>query len=241
MTSRMIRHVTVLAGEPEYDSQDSMRAVAARFADQLDVTVDYRTPSILADEPDFRESSFGDLSGLEDTDLLVVYTRFRRLPEVEMRALADYLETERGVLGLRTSSHAFHFAEDSPWFDWNDGFGRDVLGSPWSSHHGHSSTTDVTVLPDAPPELVAGLPTRFHVRSWLYRTELEPWCRPILSGEPVDPESPPTPGPVAWYGTPEGRRTIYTSLGHAEDLVTEPVLRLLTNAAGWILDGSRRT
>jgi type 1 glutamine amidotransferase len=231
----MTAKVTVLAGEPEYDSQDSMRAVTARWADQLDVAIDYRTPNILADEPDFAESSFGDLSGLEDSDLLVVYTRFRRLPDAEMSALADYLKTGRGVLGLRTSSHAFLFAEDSPWSGWNDGFGRDVLGSPWSSHHGHSSSTDVSVLPDSPPELVAGLPATFHVRSWLYRTQLEEWCRPILWGEPVDPESPPTPGPVAWYGTTEGRRTFYTSLGHPEDLVTEPVLRLLTNAAGWIL------
>ncbi|MET1007069.1 MAG: ThuA domain-containing protein [Propionibacteriaceae bacterium] len=237
----MTGHVTVLAGEPEYDSQDSMRAVAARFADHLNVNVDYRTPSILADEPDFRESSFGDLSRLEETDLLVVYTRFRRLPEEEMTALAGYLKTGRGVLGLRTSSHAFHFAEDSPWFEWNDGFGRDVLGSPWSSHHGHGSSTDVSVLPDAPPELVAGVPSTFHVRSWLYRTQLQAWCRPILWGDPVDPESPPTPGPVAWYGKPEGRRTFYTSLGHAEDLITEPVQRLLTNAAGWILAAGERT
>jgi type 1 glutamine amidotransferase len=237
----MTGHVTVLAGEPEYDSQDSMRPVAARFAEQLGVTIDYRTPSILADEPDFAESSFGNLSGLEDTDLLVVYTRFRRLPDSEMTALDDYLKTGRGVLGLRTSSHAFRFAEGSPWFGWNDGFGRDALGSPWSSHHGHSSSTDVTVLPDAPSELVDGVPAAFHVRSWLYRTELEAWCRPVLWGEPVDPESPPTPGPVAWFGTPGGRRTFYTSLGHAEDLSTEPVLRLLTNAAAWILADAERT
>lgn len=231
----MTDRVTMLAGEPEYDSQDSMRAVAARFAEQLGVTVDYRTPSILADEPDFAESTFGDLSGLEDTDLLVVYTRFRRLPDLEMVALADYLATGRGVLGLRTASHAFHFTEDSKWFGWNDEFGREVLGSPWISHHGHSSSTDVTVLPDAPAELINGVPATFHVRSWLYRTELESWCRPILWGEPVDPESQPTPGPVAWYGQPEGRRTFSTSLGHAEDLASEPVQRLLTNAAGWIL------
>jgi type 1 glutamine amidotransferase len=83
---------------------------------------------------------------------------------------------------------------------------------------------------------VEGLPATFHVRSWLYRTDLEPWCRPLLMGEPVDPESRPTPAPVAWYGEREGRR-FYTSLGHPEDLTMEPVRRLLVNATRWLLAG----
>ncbi len=232
--------ITVLAGEPEYDAQHSMRPIADLLADRLGAAVDYRTPSHLADEPDFAESSFGDLAGLEDTGLLVIYTRFRVLPEAEMCALQRYLDRGGAVLGLRTSSHAFHFAADSPWAGWNHGFGADVLGSPWISHHGHGSSTCVTVLPDAPADLVAGLPARFDVRSWLYRTDLADWATPILHGDPVDPESPPTPGPVAWYGEPAGRRTFYTSLGHAEDLDQEAVRTLLTNAARWALADADR-
>ena len=90
----------------------------------------------------------------------------------------------------------------------------------------------------APAELVAGLPQNFHVRSWLYRTELEPWCRPVLNGVPVDPESEPTPGPVAWVGTPEGRRTFYTSLGHQDDFERAEFRTLLHNAVAWTLAGS---
>lgn len=236
----MKARVLVLAGEPEYDAQVSMRPIADLLTAQLDVEVDYRTPSILADEPDFPISTFGDLSGLAETDLLVIYTRFRRLSDAEMAALEGYLDGTGAVLGLRTSSHAFRFAEDSAWFSWNRGFGRDVLGSPWISHHGHGSSTDVTVLPDAPSDLVDGLPTTFHVRSWLYRTELSDWCRPILTGVAVEPESPPTPGPVAWYGVAAGRRTFYTSLGHADDLALAPVQRLLVNAARWALGDRER-
>jgi type 1 glutamine amidotransferase len=110
-----------------------------------------------------------------------------------------------------------------------------VLGSPWISHHGHSSSTEVEVLNDAPEALVEGLPGRFRVRSWLYRTELADWCRPILVGSPVDPESEPTPGPVAWYGIPQGRHTFYTSLGHVEDLQLAAVQTLLLNGARWSL------
>ena len=164
------------------------------------------------------------LAGLDERDAV---------SGAEMEALQRYLAGGKGVVGLRTSSHAFSFDPDSKWASWNEGFGRDVLGSPWSSHHGHSSSTDVTVLPDAPAELVAGLPQAFHVRSWLYRTELQPWCRPVLFGVPVEPESDPTPGPVAWIGMPEGRRTFYTSLGHPDDFDLAAFRALLRNGAAW--------
>jgi type 1 glutamine amidotransferase len=227
--------MVVLAGEPEYDSHRTMRGLSEEIADDLGATLDFRTPTVIEDTPEFPESSFGDLDSLTDADLLMVYTRFRRLPDAEMEALRGYLARGKAVVGLRTSSHAFSFEPGSMWASWNDGFGRDVLGSPWSSHHGHSSSTDVTVHPDAPAELVSGVPPAFHVRSWLYRTELQPWCRPVLYGVPVDPESEPTPGPVAWVGVPEGRRTFYTSLGHPDDFELAAFRTLLRNAAAWTL------
>ncbi|GAA2097112.1 hypothetical protein GCM10009841_09240 [Microlunatus panaciterrae] len=232
-----MKKIVVLAGEPEYGAQDSMRPIADLLASALDVSIDYREPSVIADEPDFPESSFGDLSTLSDADLLIIYTRFRRLIDADMVALDSYLQGGGGVVGLRTSTHAFRFEPGSRWYSWNDSFGRDVLGSPWISHHGHSSSTDVAVLDDAPADLVQGLPREFHVRSWLYRTELAGWAHPILSGNPVDPETQPDQGPVAWYGTPQGRRTFYTSLGHVEDLAEDAVRRLLVNAVAWTLGG----
>jgi type 1 glutamine amidotransferase len=228
----------MLAGEPEYGAHQSMRPIADLLERELGVEVSYHTPSVIADEPDFPESTFGDLKDLDDARLLIIYTRFRRLADREMKSLQSFLEGPGAVIGLRTSSHAFRFESQEPWVDWNVGFGRDVLGSPWISHHGHSSSTDVSVRSDAPEDLVAGLPQHFHVRSWLYHTELQPWCRPILDGVPVDPECPPVTGPVAWYGEPDNKRRFYTSLGHAEDLEQEPVRRLLINAVGWALGAS---
>lgn len=230
--------VVMLAGEPEYGAHLSMRPIADLLERELDVEVRYHTPSVIPDEPDFPESSFGDLSDLDDAQLLIIYTRFRRLPDHEMKTLQSFLEGPAAVVGLRTSSHAFRFAPDESWADWNVGFGRDVLGSPWISHHGHDSSTDVSVRADAPAGLVAGLPEHFHVRSWLYHTQLQRWCRPILDGEPIDPQCPPIPGPVAWYGEPNNRRRFYTSLGHPDDLGQEPVRRLLINAVSWALEAS---
>lgn len=232
----MTRKMVVLAGEPEYDSQVTMVGLSEEMASALNLTLDLRTPTVLEDTPDFPESSFGDLETLSNTDVLVVYTRFRRLPDTQMEALKGYLEGRKGIIGLRTSTHAFHFDTTSKWASWNDDFGRDVLGSPWTSHHGHSSSTDVTVLSDAPAPLVAGLPTVFRARSWLYRSELEPWCQPLLSGVPVDPESEPTPGPVAWIGKPHSRPTFYTSLGHPDDFQLHAFRTLVRNAVAWVLD-----
>jgi type 1 glutamine amidotransferase len=229
--------VVVLAGEGEYGSDSTMTA----FADDLrrtlpDVELDYRTPDVLEDYPTFPKSSFGDLSVLREADVLVVYTRFRVLPDHEMEEIAAYVERRGTVMGLRTSTHAFHYDDNSPWASWNDGFGRDVLGSPWISHHGHSSSTDVSRVPGETHEILAGIPDRFHVRSWLYRVELQPDCRPLLHGEPVDPEDAATPSPVAWIREHGHGRVFFTSLGHPDDFDQEPFRRLLVNAARWCLE-----
>ena len=226
--------VVVLAGEPEYLAHQTMPAVAELIATELGVDAVMRTPSVIEDEPTFPTGTFGDLDVLAQASLLVVYTRWRVLGDEDMTALQAYLDRRAPVIGLRTSTHAFRFPAASRWAGYND-FGRDVLGSPWVSHHGHSSSTEVEVVPDAPSALVAELPARFPVRSWLYRTELADWARPVLNGSPVAPESAAVPGPVAWCGVPEGRPTFTTTLGHPDDLLTAPVRQLLLNAARWSL------
>lgn len=229
--------IVVMAGEPEYESAQTMRPIADLLATELGASIHYRVPDVLDDTPEFPVSSFGDLAPLADADLLVLYTRFRNLPDEEVAAIAEFVARGGSLLALRTSTHAFHLAVGSPWFEWSEAFGKDIVGSPWISHHGHSSSTDVAIEPRAPQEFVAGLPATFHVRSWLYETQLAPWARPVLGGLPVDPETEPRSGPVAWYGEPRGRRTFYTSLGHPDDLVQAPVRTLLLNAARWAVAG----
>lgn len=231
----MTAQVMVLAGEGEYRSDETMRSVADELNSQLGARVTYRVPDVLADYPDFPPSSFGGLVELADADLLVIYTRFRRLPDDEMAALADFRARGGAVLGLRTSTHAFHYPDSSPWSSWNDGFGREVLGTPWVSHHGHSSSTVVTREPGCSHPVLDGVPQRFTSRSWLYRTRLSQGCTPLLHGDPVDPEDAPTPGPVAWTRTVNGGPVFFTSLGHPEDFAAAEFHRLLLNAARWCL------
>jgi type 1 glutamine amidotransferase len=227
--------IVFLAGEGEYESDRTMRSIAADYERDLAAEVIYRTPDTLEDIGVFPPSSFGDLSDLADADLLVVYTRWRQLPDSEMQAIVDYLERGGNVIGLRTSTHAFHYADESKWASWNDGFGANVLGSPWIRHHGHSSTTDVTWFSEDGHPILEGIPRAFHLASWLYTTDLLPDVQPILWGTPVDPENEPVPSAFAWVREVGDQRVVYTNMGHPDDFAEPTVHRFLLNAARWAL------
>jgi type 1 glutamine amidotransferase len=231
-----VTKIVILAGEGEYESDRTMRTVADDFERELGATVIYRTPDLLRDFHDFPPSSFGDLSDLEDADLLVIYTRFRYLPDSEMDHIVRFCERGGNVIGLRTSTHAFHYPEDSQWFEWNDGFGRDVLGSPWVSHHGHTSTTRVEWYSPAGHPVLDGVPQVFTSSSWLYRVALADDCVPVLWGTPIDPESPPTPSPFAWVRERGRQRIVYTNTGQQGDFDQMPLHRFLVNAARWCVE-----
>lgn len=81
---------------------------------------------------------------------MILFTRFRALPNSKMRFIDDYLKQGKPVLGIRTATHAFNFGKDSLTVygyygngykgdvtEWRDGFGRLVLGEKWHTHHGH--------------------------------------------------------------------------------------------------------
>ncbi len=232
--------IVMMVGDGEYGSHETMRAVRRDAADRLGATVNYCTPDVNEDGPEVTAHSYDGLDALADADLMVVYTRFRRLPDVQMKHLAGYLERGGPVVGVRTSTHAFDFPVGSAWASWNVGFGVDVLGSPWISHHGHSSRTRVTRVPGARHEILDGVGDEFLSRSWLYRVRLA-GAKPLLTGVPIDPESEPTPGPVAWTRRHRhGGRVFYTSLGHPDDFDLPDFRTLVLNAMRWAMTDSRR-
>ncbi|WP_375386917.1 ThuA domain-containing protein [uncultured Amnibacterium sp.] len=224
--------MVLLAGEPEYDSQLTMPPLAADIAAGIGARLHVRTPDVLEDTPEFPRSTFGDLGVLDDADLLIIYTRFRNLADEEIESIAQYLRRGGAVIGVRTATHAFRLPATSSFAGWGDAFGRDVLGSPWVRHHGHSSSTDVTTVPGR-DDLLDGVPRWFRSRSWLYTVDLAAWATPLLQGVPVDPETAAEPAPVAWSGFNDGRRTFVTTLGHPDDFASEPFRALLRNAARW--------
>jgi type 1 glutamine amidotransferase len=229
-----VSDIVMMVGEGEYRSHETMRLVCEDAERELGASVAYSTPNVLEDVPTFPRHSFAGLDALEKARVLVIYTRFRQLPDQQMQQLADFLNRGGAVVGLRTSTHAFHYPSESVWATWNDGFGRDILGTPWVSHHGHTSRTMVRRLPRVEHAVLEGVGPDFMSRSWLYRTHLSTDSVRLLGGEPIEAENAPTPGPVAWIRThPGGGRVFYTSLGHADDFEIPQFRRLLSNAIRW--------
>jgi type 1 glutamine amidotransferase len=230
-----MKHVAFLIGDPEYDSHKSMPAVAETMAKDYGYSVTQCVTSVVPDAPDFPLSEFSRLEALADADLMVIFTRFRVLPDKQMEMIKAYLDSGRPVVGLRTASHSFRFPAESKWSSWNDGFGREVLGTPWISHHGHTSSTDVSILDGAQGHaILEEVKERFHVRSWLYRVlPLPDTCNQLLWGVPIDPEGQPQENPVAWTKTHNGGRVFFTTMGHPEDFGVPSFRNMLTNGIRW--------
>jgi len=102
------------------------------------------------------------LEALRKADLMVIATRFRNLPDEQMKEIDDYLKSGKPVIGMRTATHGFNIPKDRAYAhygngyggakkEWADGFGRAVLGEKWITHHGrhgHESTRGL-VAPEA--------------------------------------------------------------------------------------------
>ena len=97
-------------------------------------------------------------------------TRFRDLPDSQMKHIVDYVEAGRPIVGLRTATHAFEL-KTSPTYrryswnskEWDGGFGRQVLGETWINHHGRhkvQSTRGIFAAGQEKPSDPAGNPER---------------------------------------------------------------------------------
>ncbi len=149
------KHVVLLSGDEEYRSEEMMpqfgKILAAHHGFTCTVLFAINPDTGIID-PNYGKNIPG-LEALDDADLMIIFTRFRALPDAQMEAIDRYLKAGKPVLGIRTSTHAFNFPEDSKWVHysngyrdrgaWRDGFGKLVLGEKWINHHGihkHEST-----------------------------------------------------------------------------------------------------
>jgi len=222
-----------MIGEAEYKSQESMPAIARELEKDHGHHTTVCVSSPLDDGAPVYD--FDGLGALADADVLVVYTRFRVLSDENMAIVKSYLDSGRPVTGLRTSTHSFQFPGGSPHEAWNQEFGIDLFGTPWRTHYGGHSSTDVSVVPDAAGHpILEGVHEQFHVRSWLYHVlPLPDSCRPLLTGKCVGADDGWVENPVAWTNTHNGGRVFYTSLGHIEDFEVDSFRALLVNGIRW--------
>jgi type 1 glutamine amidotransferase len=232
-------HVAFVTGDDEYRSEVTMPMIAKILSDEhgMRTSVAYARP-----KPQTKEHIEG-LEALDNADLMVIFTRFRQLPDEELQHILDFTKSGKPMIGLRTTTHAFQYPDGHPRQDLNDGFGRDIFGQKWIVHHGHESTTDVAIHEGGSAHPILRGIEPFHARSWLYHVApLHGDDNTILlDGTSVNSsrmdrqDEFPLTQPVAWTRTYRGARVFFTTLGHPADFEQESMRRLLINAIYWAL------
>ena len=147
------KHIVLVSGDEEYRSEEAL----PQLAKILSKHHGFKCTVLFAQNPDKPGivdanyvKNIPGLEALDSADMMVLFTRFRALPDEQMQHLDNYLSTGKPLIGIRTATHAFNFGKnDVTSFahysngykgdktEWIDGFGRLVLGEKWDSHHGH--------------------------------------------------------------------------------------------------------
>ena len=146
------KKILLVSGDEEYRSEEALPMLAKILANHhgFDCTVLFaQHPEKLGlIDPNHRHNIPG-LAQLSATDLMILFTRFRELPNDQMQHFEDFLRAGKPLIAIRTATHAFHFKDTTHQWrhygfnykgektDWHLGFGKLVLGETWYTHHGH--------------------------------------------------------------------------------------------------------
>lgn len=221
--------VAVMIGEDEYKTWETLPPYV-----EAELGKTYRLRYVR----EMRENAgdFAGTSALAEARVLLLSVRRRSLPETQMQAVRDFIARGGGVVGIRTSSHAFALrpgtevpAGRAVWPEWDEV----VLGGNYQQHHGNEIATTAQVVPGSVHPVLEGVATApFPTGSGLYlNTPLRAGAVPLLTGHAQGIDRPE---PVAWvHPSPAGGRVFYTSLGHVDDFKRPEFRRLLTNAVQW--------
>jgi hypothetical protein len=255
------KHVVLLAGDEEYRSEESLpmlaKVLAVRHGFRCTVlfSLDRATGEINPDE----QTYVPGLEVLAGADFVVCAWRFRELPDPDMKRFVDYVESGRPLLAIRTATHAFACSrnKESPYahwsFDsakWPGGFGQQVLGDTWVSHHGQhgsQSTRGIAEPANAGHAILRGVTDVWGPTDVYGIVRLQPGDAVILRGQVLDgmtPASAPVAGaanapmmPLLWTRERKvgatTQRVITSTIGAAIDLKSEGLRRAFVNAVYW--------
>ena len=256
------KHIVLISGDDEYRSEEAMPQLARILSKHHG----FKTTVLFAIDPESRDVSperkdnIPGLEALKSADLMILFTRFRDLPDEQMRYIVDYVESGKPIIGIRTATHAFevkpgktysHWSWNNKNTDWNGGFGRQVLGETWVAHHGKHKvqSTRARIVPGQEKHpILRGIrdgeiwgPTDVYTVA----NPLPGDSAPLLLGEVLEgmrENDKPTAGaqnepklPVAWAKSYKGARVFTTTMGSSQDLQNPGFRRLLVNASYWAL------
>lgn len=259
------KHVVLVSGDEEYRSEEALPQLGKILSKHhgFKCTVVFAIdPATGVIDPN-QSSNIPGLEALKTADLMIIATRFRDLPDEQMKHIVDYVEAGKPVIGMRTATHAFNIKGGKTYskYSWSanekgyeKGFGKQVLGETWISHHGNhgsQSTRGLLAKGQEGHPILRGLkdgdiwgPTDVYgVTLPLPGDSLPLVMGQILKGMKFD--DAPLEGakndpmmPVAWtksYKSASGNvaRVFTTTMGAATDMEAEGTRRLLVNAVFW--------
>lgn len=260
------KHIVLVSGDEEYRSEEMLpqlgKILAKHHGFKCTVlfAIDRKDGTINPNQND----NIPGLEALKTADLLVLFTRFRNLPTDQMQPLIDYIESGKPLIGLRTATHAFSL-KGGPFakYTWTSktpgyegGFGKQVLGETWVSHHGQhgkQSTRGVLAPGAAGHPILRGLkdgdiwgPTDVYG----VKLPLPGDSQPLVLGQVLvgmKPDDKPVAGkqnepmmPIAWTKTYTGTqgkpaRVFTSTTAGSQDFESAGLRRLLVNACYWAL------
>ena len=187
---------------------------------------------------------------------MVICTRFRELPDEQMKFVDAYLEAGKPVIGIRAGGGlipqqagdaVLQIQLGQPGGDYAGGFGQQVLGSTWISHHGahgKESTRGVIVEAQRSHPILRGVETMWGPSDvYTIRTPIPHDGQVLVMGQvlkgmkPDDPPSEKPQMPLAWtkhYPTAKGSAPrLHDHDGHEPGLREQGFRRMVINACFW--------
>lgn len=257
------KHVVLVSGDEEYRSEEALPQLAKILSQRhgFKCTVLFAiNPGDGTIKPD-RIDNIPGLEALDAADLVIFALRWRDLPDDQMAHIAQYIESGKPMIGLRTATHSFNFKNSQTYakYSYNNkefdgGFGRQVLGETWISHHGKhgvQSTKGIFAPGAESHPILKGIksgeiwgPTDVYT----VKLPLPGDSKPLVLGQVLQGMQPSDPAldgakndpmmPVAWvksYQTTSGKqaRVFTTTMGAAEDFSNDAFRRMVVNACYW--------
>jgi len=259
------KKVVLVSGDDEYRSEEALPMLAKILSEQhgFDTVVLFAiNPETGTVDPNYQKNIPG-LEHLSDADVAILFIRFRQLPDDQMQHFADFAKRGGSMIALRTATHPFNFPanSESPFASWSwnsktwpGGFGQQLLGETWHSHHGkHKSESARGVILDtakanpilrgvtdlwAPSDVygVVHLPSTANV---LVQGQVLKGMKP--DDAPVEDGRNDPMMPMVWtkdYQLEDGKigKVFCSTMCSAVDLLSEDLRRLIVNATFWAAD-----
>jgi hypothetical protein len=258
------KHIALVSGDEEYRSEEALPQLGKILAKHhgFKCTVMFAVDPKTGEISPNTNNNIPGLEALKTADLMIIATRFRNLPDDQMKHIVDFLESGKPIIGMRTATHAFNLDRKSAYakYTWNNGdktysggFGKQLLGETWVSHHGNhgsQSTRGILVKEEENHPILKGIkdgdiwgPTDVYGVHLPLAREFKPLVMgQVLVGmksddKPVVGKQNDPMMPLAWIKEKSAEknvgRSFTTTMGASTDLESEGARRMLVNAAYW--------